>query len=95
MDKTTLLPGDRIALKDHLMAAGLMDKNDGNVTAAPTSNNSLRMARNVLAQIGLEEPLPGTKIRPIALNEALAKVNLSPVKRIEIKSALAAAGFLD
>jgi hypothetical protein len=53
------------------------------------------MAQSILDQLGLDHPPPGHRVSMGALNAAMTKAGLSPVKPIEIKSNLAEAGFID
>jgi hypothetical protein len=94
LDKTTLDSGSRVALKQHCLAAGLLDASDGNMMPPPAPPNT-KMAYLILDQLGLDYPLPGHKLSRGALNAALSKAGLSPIKRIEIKSTLAMSGVID
>jgi hypothetical protein len=85
---------DRVSIKQNLLMAGLMDAADGNIETPLTRPNT-KMAYLILDQLGLDYPLPGLKLSRGALNAALSKASLSPTKRVEIKSNLAAAGFID
>jgi hypothetical protein len=96
LDKTKLSPGDRIALKNHCLAAGLLQASDGMIEP-PRSPPALdtRRALAVLHEIGLDAPEPGRKIGLGMLNAALAKAGTPVGRRFEIKSALALAGLID
>jgi hypothetical protein len=85
---------DRVSIKQNLLMAGLMDAADGNIETPLTRPNT-KMAYLILDQLGLDYPPPGQKLSTGILNSAMTKAGLSPIKRIEIKSNLAAAGFID
>jgi hypothetical protein len=85
---------DRVSIKNNLVMAGLLDASDGNMMPPPAPPNT-KMAYLMLDQLGLDHPLPGQKLSLGSVNAAMTKAGLSPIKRIEIKSNLAAAGYLD
>jgi hypothetical protein len=87
--------GDRVALKTHLVAAGLLDGADGNIVPPSNSALALKAARSILDQIGLDEPGPGRKLKLFSVNEAMSKAGLSAYRTVPMKATLAAAGFID
>jgi hypothetical protein len=94
LNKTTLSASERIALKTHLVAAGMLAGSDGMVAPSPTNPN-VRIAHSIFDNLGLERPAPGHKVSLGTLNAAMARVNMSTEKRIETKMNLAASGHLD
>jgi hypothetical protein len=95
LDATTLSPADRISLKEHLRAAGLLDATDGLVERPSFSASALRISRSIFQQIGIDEPSPGHKLNLAAVNAAMTKAGFSAERSIPMKETLAAAGFLD
>jgi hypothetical protein len=91
LDKTKLSPGERIALKDNLMAAGLMERQG---VAVPLRKPGINVARSIFAQLGIDEPKQGQKVSLGKLNAAMAEKGYDIQRKITTKAALHAAGLL-
>jgi len=92
LDKTKLSPGERISLKETLLAAGLMERQG---VVVPLQKPGMSIARSIFAQLEIDAPTkPNEKVSLGTLNRAIRDKGFSVERSIAIKSTLHAAGLL-